>query len=180
MSRSLLLGCEAISKAYGSQSLFTGLSFGLHEKDRVGVVGPNGSGKSTFLRILAGIEEPDSGIRSARRMLRIGYVQQDPTFPPELTVEGIINAALGDQVTDTSERARLIAVTLGRAGFTDFHQSVNALSGGWKKRLAIACELVRTPDVLPPALVSPTRRRMARASSRAAMGSVSSARRERI
>ena len=80
---SVLLSCEAISKAYGLQSLFVGLSFALCEGDRVGLVGPNGAGKSTFLKILAGIESPDSGTRAVRRLARIGYVPQDPVFPPD-------------------------------------------------------------------------------------------------
>lgn len=148
MSRSVLLSCEAISKAYDSQSLFTGLSFGLREGDRVGLVGPNGSGKSTFLKILAGLEEPDSGTRAVRRLTRIGYVPQEPEFPPDHTVEELLYAALSADTFDDFDKAGQIAVTLGRAGFTEFHQRAGALSGGWKKRLAIARELVKVPDVL--------------------------------
>src|SRR5712671_2049147 len=149
MIRSVLLSCQSMSKSYGAQSLFRGLSFGLLEKDRVGLIGPNGPGKSTLLKILAGIEEPDSGTRSVRRLLRVGYVPQDPVFPPALTVEEIVNAALStDALVDADDTAARIAVTLGRAGFTDLHQRVNTLSGGWTKRLAIAHELVKNPDVL--------------------------------
>ena len=148
MSRPVLLSCEAISKAYGSQSLFTGLSFGLREGDRVGLVGPNGSGKSTFLKILAGLEEPDSGTRVVRKLARIGYVPQEPEFPPERTVEELLYEALRTDTLDDFDKAGRIAVTLGRAGFTDFRQLAGALSGGWKKRLAIARELVKVPDVL--------------------------------
>lgn len=148
MSRAVLLSCEAISKAYGSQSLFTGLSFGLRERDRVGLVGPNGSGKSTFLKILAGLEEPDSGTRAVRRLACIGYVPQEPEFPPELTVEELLYEALSADSLDDFDKAGRIAVTLGRAGFTEFRQRAGALSGGWKKRLAIARELVKVPDVL--------------------------------
>ena len=148
MSRPVLLSCEAISKAYGSQSLFTGLSFGLREGDRVGLVGPNGSGKSTFLKILAGLEEPDSGTRAVRKLARIGYVPQEPEFPPERTVEELLYEALRTDTLDGFDKAGRIAVTLGRAGFTDFRQLAGALSGGWKKRLAIARELVKVPDVL--------------------------------
>ncbi len=83
MSRPVLLSCEDINKAFGAQVLFRNLSFGLCEGDRVGLIGPNDSGKSTFLKILAGIEEPDSGVRAVRRQIRLGYVSQEPEFPPD-------------------------------------------------------------------------------------------------
>ena len=148
MSRPVLLSCEAISKAYGAQSLFHDLSFGLCEGDRVGLVGPNGSGKSTFLKILAGIETPDSGTRAVRRLARVGYVPQEPVFPPGKTVEEIVNDALGEATLDDFDRDGKVAVALGRAGFTDFRQPVETLSGGWTKRLAIARELVQSPAIL--------------------------------
>ena len=148
MSRPVLLSCEAVSKAFGAQVLFTGLSFGLSEGDRVGLIGPNGAGKSTFLKILAGVEEPDTGTRSLRRLARVGYVPQDPVFPPDLTVEAVITQALTAHATDDTDTAGRLAITLGRAGFTDFKQSVTELSGGWKKRLAIAREVVSSPAVL--------------------------------
>ncbi|HEX5716014.1 MAG TPA: ATP-binding cassette domain-containing protein, partial [Thermoanaerobaculia bacterium] len=67
MPPAVLLTCESLTKGFGAHPLFEGLSFGLSEGDRVGLIGPNGSGKSTFLRILAGMEEPDSGTRAVRR-----------------------------------------------------------------------------------------------------------------
>src|SRR6266852_9563828 len=100
MTRPVLLSCEAISKAYGAQSLFAGLSFGLFEGDRIGLVGPNGSGKSTLLRILAGSEEPDRGTRSVRRLLRLGYVPQDPSFSPDQRIEDFVTDALADDLVD--------------------------------------------------------------------------------
>ena len=145
---SVLLSCEAISKAYGLQSLFSGLSFALCEGDRIGLVGPNGAGKSTFLKILAGVESPDSGTRAVRRLARVGYVPQDPVFPPALTIEEIVREALVDDSREDFEKTSQIAITLGRAGFTDFHQPADTLSGGWKKRLAIARELVKDPAIL--------------------------------
>ncbi len=145
---SVLLSCEAISKAYGLQSLFSGLSFALSEGDRVGLVGPNGSGKSTFLKILAGVESPDSGTRAVRRLARIGYVPQDPVFPDEITVEEVMRTALVDDPREDFEKTSQIAMTLGRAGFTDFQQIATTLSGGWQKRLAIARELVKAPAIL--------------------------------
>ena len=148
MSRPLLVSCEGISKAYGVQPLFEGLCFGLSEGDRVGLVGPNGSGKTTLLKILAGLESPDAGTRSARKNLRLGYVPQDPTFPEGSTVEEIVRTGLPPADLDELAAAGRVAATLGRAGLADPYQEVAALSAGWRKRLAIARELVGGPDLL--------------------------------
>ena len=75
--RPLLLACESISKQFGARPLFSGVSFGVADGDRIGLVGPNGSGKTTLLRILAGLEEPDDGNRSLRKGVRVGYVAQE-------------------------------------------------------------------------------------------------------
>lgn len=148
MSRPVLLSCEGIGKSYGLQPLFEGLSVALFEGDRVGLVGPNGSGKTTLLRIFVGIEAPDTGTRSLRRSVRLGYVPQDPVFPVDRTVEEILADAVPSDGLEAFEGAGRIAATLGRAGFTQPNQRVATLSGGWRKRLAIACELVKVPDVL--------------------------------
>ena len=76
----LLLSCQDLGKSFGSAPLFEGLSFGVFEGDHIGLVGPNGSGKTTLLKILAGLEEPSTGTRAARKRLRFGFVAQDPTF----------------------------------------------------------------------------------------------------
>jgi ABC transport system ATP-binding/permease protein len=146
MSGALLLSCEAVSKAYGTRSLFDDLSLGLFEGDQAGLVGPNGSGKSTLLRILAGVLPPDRGSRSLRGGVRVGYVPQDPVFPSGQTVGDVVLAALA--AVDEEDRLRRMAQALGRAGFVDAGADVDRLSGGWKKRLAIACELAAAPDVL--------------------------------
>jgi ATP-binding cassette subfamily F protein uup len=156
-SAPLLLSCEAVSKAYGALPLFTELSLGLRRGDRVGLIGPNGSGKSTLLRILAGIDEPDRGSRTVRRLVRVGYVAQDPVLPEDRTVEAVLREGLaaageageaGEAAEGVFELERRVGAVMGRAGFHDPSQLVTSLSGGWRKRLAIARELVQEPDVL--------------------------------
>src|SRR6266700_5420945 len=146
MTPSLLLRCAAVSKSYGTRALFEELSFGLFEGDQVGLVGPNGSGKSTLLKILAGLTSPDHGTRSVRGGIRIGYVPQDPVLEPGLTVEAIVASGLTG--VDAADRPGRIALTLGRGGFADGYAAVDTLSGGWRKRLAIARALAVEPDVL--------------------------------
>ena len=146
MSRPLLLSCEVISMAYGTRSLFDDLSFGLFEGDQAGLVGPNGSGKSTLLKILAGITAPDRGSRSLRGGVSVGYVPQDPVFETGRTVEEVVLAALTG--VDEADRPGRAAQALGRAEFTDGRAPVDTLSGGWRKRLAIARELAAAPDIL--------------------------------
>ncbi|HYU32873.1 MAG TPA: ABC-F family ATP-binding cassette domain-containing protein, partial [Thermoanaerobaculia bacterium] len=148
MPAPLLLSCEAVSKQFGARPLFESLTFGLSEGDRVGLVGPNGSGKSTLLKILAGLEEPDSGSRSVRKGVRAGYVPQDPVFPADMTVEAVLVEALAGEPLEEFEKSGRAALVLGRLGFGDPAQTVGTLSGGWNKRLAIARELVREPDIL--------------------------------
>src|SRR2546427_1105026 len=146
MARPLLLSCEAVSVAYGSRSLFDDLSFGLFEGDQAGLVGPNGSGKSTLLKILTGVTTPDRGARSLRGGVRVGYVPQDPVFSPGGTVGDVVMAALAG--VDDEDRPGRVAQALGRAGFADGRVDVDTLSGGWRKRLAIARELAAAPDIL--------------------------------
>ncbi|MBK5254670.1 MAG: ABC-F family ATP-binding cassette domain-containing protein [Vicinamibacteria bacterium] len=144
----LLLSCQDLGKAFGSAPLFEGLSFGVFEGDHIGLVGPNGSGKTTLLKILAGLEEPSTGTRAARKRLRFGFVAQDPTFDPDHTVEQILRAALKGGTLDPHEVDTNVAIMMGKSGFDDPNVKTGILSGGWKKRLAIACELIREPELL--------------------------------
>lgn len=144
----MLLSCESISKSYGVKPLFTDLSIGLAEGDRVGLIGPNGSGKSTLLKILAGLEDPDDGTRSLRRHVRLSYVPQESTFPPDLTIEEVLEQTLREQGLDPHEESGRIARALSLGEFPDPEHPVRTLSGGWKKRLAIAQSLLMEPDVL--------------------------------
>ena len=145
----VLLTAESLTKSFGARPLFENLSFTLFEGDHVGLVGPNGSGKSTLLKILAGVDDADSGTRALRKGVRIGYVPQDPVFTPGLTVEEVLLDAIANDATlEDYERTSRVAVALGKSGFNDRSLQTDILSGGWRKRLAIARELVREPDVL--------------------------------
>jgi ATP-binding cassette subfamily F protein uup len=144
----LLLGCQAITKAYGAAPLFAELSFGIHDGDRIGLVGPNGSGKSTLLRILAGRDAPDAGTVSLRRLTRLAYVPQHPGDGGGRSVAALLDAALAGGDLDGAARATRIQTTLSRCGFADAAVPVATLSGGWRKRLAIAEALVLEPDLL--------------------------------
>jgi ATP-binding cassette subfamily F protein uup len=143
MAAASLLSIESLTKSFTSRPLFDDLNFTIAEGDHIGLVGPNGSGKSTLLKILAGLEDPDSGTRAVRKGLRIGYVPQDPVFAPGKTVEEVVFEAIGDY-----EKADLAGRALGKAGFNDHSISTETLSGGWRKRLAIARALALEPDVL--------------------------------
>src|SRR5207244_1545264 len=107
----------------------------------------NGSGKTTFLRLLAGREEPDAGTRSLRRSARLGYLPQDEAFAPGQTARDVVLAALADAPIEDHERASRAAITLTQVGFVDPDRPADTLSGGWRKRLALARELVRRPDL---------------------------------
>ena len=144
----VLLTCEAISKTFGAQSLFENLSLTIADGERIGLIGPNGAGKSTLLRILAGLDQPDTGTVSVRRLARLAYVPQESVFPADRTALDIVLEALAAEHIDEHEKHTQAAVVLGRAGFTGHALPAGTLSGGWRKRLAIARELVRNPDLL--------------------------------
>ena len=144
----LLVSLQDVAKAYGAAPLFEHLSLGLFEGDHVGLVGPNGSGKSTLLRILAGLEDPSAGTRAARKQLRIGYVPQDPAFEEGATVGSVLRRALGREHLEPHEVEGRVAVVSGKAGFGGLEQDARTLSGGWRKRLAVARALVGAPELV--------------------------------
>lgn len=144
----LLLNCQNLSKSFGPQPLFRDLSLTISGGDRLGLIGPNGSGKSTLLQILAGRVQPDSGEVSVRKNTRVGYVAQESSFPSGVSVRQIIAESLTASPIPETEWAAREAEMLGRAGFADFSVEAASLSGGWRKRLAIAVVLATNPDVL--------------------------------
>src|SRR6185295_8471918 len=144
----VLLCGSALRKAFGARVLFEDLSLSLSEGDRTGLIGPNGSGKTTLLEILSGKEAPDGGIRAMRKQTRLAYVPQDSLFGPDDTVGSVLQGALEGLPLEEEEKRVRTEVMLDRAGFDTASTPAAALSGGWKKRLAIAAALVTSPDVL--------------------------------
>jgi ATP-binding cassette subfamily F protein uup len=144
----VLLSGVALRRAFGARVLFDNLSLSLSEGDRTGLIGPNGSGKTTLLEILAGNEAPNAGFRALRKQTKLAYVPQDSLFGPDDTVRSILRAAVEQLPLEEEEKRVRTAVMLDRAGFETADTPAAALSGGWKKRLAIAAALVTSPDVL--------------------------------
>jgi ATP-binding cassette subfamily F protein uup len=143
-----ILNAQLISKRFGVKPLFENISFSVSEGERIGLIGPNGAGKSTLLQILGGRMAPDTGEVAIRKRARFGYVAQHSIFAPGKTVREIAEDAMEQAAVPEQDRAAALAETLGRAGFTDLDLQADSLSGGWKKRLAIAAGLVQLPDVL--------------------------------
>jgi ATP-binding cassette subfamily F protein uup len=151
-----ILNAQGVSKRFGATPLFQDISFAVNEGDRIGLIGPNGAGKSTLLAVLAGEIEPDSGEVSVRKRARIGYVKQISEYAPGDTVRSVLEAALDAAGVPENEHEQRLRETLGKAGFADDATDTSirmdapaaTLSGGWRKRLAIAEAMVTQPDVL--------------------------------
>jgi ABC transport system ATP-binding/permease protein len=143
-----LLSVSGLRKSFGARTLFENLSLSIADGDRTGLIGPNGGGKTTLLEILAGREASDAGERALRKLTKMAYVPQDSLFGPEDTVGSVLRAAVDGLPLAEEEKTARIQMMLGRAGFDALSTPASALSGGWKKRLAIAAALVTSPDLL--------------------------------
>src|ERR1035441_9421396 len=143
-----ILNAQGLSKRFGAVPLFQDISFPVSDGDRIGLIGPNGAGKSTLLAVLAGEQETDSGDVATRKRARIAYVLQESNFAPGLTVRDVLDAALTAANVPEAEHEGRLQETAGRTGFPDLAAEAATLSGGWRKRLAIAEAIVTHPDVL--------------------------------
>ncbi|HXU81641.1 MAG TPA: ABC-F family ATP-binding cassette domain-containing protein [Polyangia bacterium] len=145
----LLLSAQALGHSFGARPLFTGVSFTLADGDRVGLIGPNGAGKSTLLRILGGELAADQGTLAPRAGLRVGHLAQTPEFPADITVREAVRAGL---LTDDPEHEALVDELLAKLDLASeaagAETPVARLSGGWRKRVALARELVKDPELL--------------------------------
>ncbi|MCK8492258.1 ABC-F family ATP-binding cassette domain-containing protein [Spirosoma sp. RP8] len=169
------LSAENLTKSYGDRMLFQNLTFGVNRGDKVAIVGANGSGKTTLLSILAGAAPPDAGIVSHRKDISIGYLDQQPDLNDALTVMEVVLAgdsaqldavrayehALANDDHAALERAMSdmekleawdyesqIRQILGELGIQNVEQPVGSLSGGQRKRVALARVLIQNPDLL--------------------------------
>lgn len=141
-----ILSAEHITKAYTLKKLLTDVTLYIGEHDRIGVVGINGTGKSTLLKILAGIEEPDSGTVIRKNGLRVSFLPQMPDYSVERTaVEQVLFDAPKDVGAPDEYEAKTL---LSQFGISDFEADVRTLSGGQKKRVALAAALIRPVDLL--------------------------------
>jgi len=143
-----IISAHSLSKRYGLHPLFQNISFNVSDGDRVGLIGPNGSGKSTLLEILAGNIRADTGEVALRKRARLAKVAQVSEFAPGVTVRRVIENSMHEAGVPDVEHASRFAETLGRAGFVDLDATASSLSGGWKKRLAVAAAFAQAPDLL--------------------------------
>ena len=143
-----IINAQGLSKRYGTAPLFQNISFTVSQGDRIGLIGPNGSGKSTLLEILHGRVKPDSGNVAIRKGTRLSCVSQISEFAAGETAYSVIEAALKKSGVPEADLTFRTAEALSRAGFEDYEIPTATLSGGWKKRLAIAEALVQQPDIL--------------------------------
>ena len=141
-----LLSIENLTKSYGDRMLFADITFGVDEGDKIGIVARNGTGKTTMLRIIAGDESADSGRVVCRNGLRIGYLPQEPVFAANATVR---SAAMEDMPqTDHTDDPDAIMRLLSSLGLNEPDKPVRLLSGGQRKKLAIARAVIADPALL--------------------------------
>jgi ATP-binding cassette subfamily F protein uup len=178
-----ILTVENLSKSYGEKILFQDASFGMDEYDKIGVVGVNGTGKSTFLRVIAGLDTPDSGQIAVNNDVRVQYLAQNPDFDPDVTVlQQIFQGTLPEMkaVRDYTEVMELLELNPGseelqrrllsanqqmdalgawqlesdaksvltKLGITQFDAKMVTLSGGQRKRVALAAALIQPCELL--------------------------------
>lgn len=140
-----ILNIEHISKTFGDKVVFDDISYGIHEGDKIGIVGINGTGKTTLLNMIAGREEPDEGQMITQNGLKIAYLPQSPAFDREDTVLSYVMEGLDP--SDWTARSEAQSA-LNQLGITDHTEAVCHLSGGQKKKVALARVLVASFDVL--------------------------------
>lgn len=144
----MIISTQDLSKSFGIRPLFQKISLGIEEGDRVGLIGPNGAGKSTFVKILAALEDYEDGEVAVNKRYRICYLPQEDVFEPDATIHSTLVSVFKDAHMEDYEKDIEAVMMADRMGFADVEQKVSTLSGGWKKRLALAKQLIQKPDLL--------------------------------
>lgn len=144
----LLLSGESLSKSFGSKQLFQDLFISIFAGDKIGMIGQNGSGKSTLLKILCDQENADQGKISLRRDIKIGYLPQVCEFPDQKPIDILLETIKNNHQEHDYENELLAKTWMSKLGFTGLEPSAALLSGGWKKRLMLAKEMIASPDIL--------------------------------
>lgn len=140
------LQIEGLTKSYGDRILFADVTFGVYQGDKIGIVARNGAGKSTFMNILAGKEDYDSGKITFSKGIRVGYLEQTPDLDSATSIlEYATPEPLNADDWNAPDRARQM---LSQLGIKDLEQPLSTLSGGQAKRVALAKVLLSQPDML--------------------------------
>ena len=142
----ILLNAEGISKSYSEKILLDNVSLGINEGDKIGLIGVNGTGKSTFLKILAGVNEAEAGTVITGNGVRIGYLPQNPDFDGDKTI--LEQAMAGVSPAEQEAKEFQVKNILTRLGLSDYEQKIGVLSGGQKKRVAMAAALAAETELL--------------------------------
>lgn len=140
-----VLNIEHVSKTFGEKTIFDDVSYGIHEGDKIGIIGINGTGKTTLLKIIAGLEEPDEGQVIRQNGLRVTYLPQNPEFPKDAAVLSYVIEGKRQQEWNTESEAKSV---LNKLDITDHDAKIDTLSGGQRKRVALARTLINPADVL--------------------------------
>ena len=143
-----LLSAENIAKSYGIKTLFSDITFGIEEGEKIGLIGVNGTGKSTFLKVIAGIETPDQGKVVVGNTVRVEYLPQNPAFDDQATVLQQVFRGSSIPAGDVWEMESEAKTILTRLGIYDFDAKVGTLSGGQRKRVALAGALINPAELL--------------------------------
>ena len=151
----ILLSAEKVYKGYSERQLLDGCSLAIGEGEKIGLIGINGTGKSTLLKVMAGIDPPDSGIVTRAGGVRVAYLPQNPLFDGETTVlQQVMKGVAIDE--ERAKDAKVIQQAdeyqcksiLNQLGLGDYEQKIAQLSGGQKRRVALACALAAEAEVL--------------------------------
>lgn len=140
-----ILNIEHVSKIFGEKTIFDDVSFGIQERDKIGIIGINGTGKTTLLSMIAGVEEPDEGQIVKQNGIRLAYLPQHPVFPKDATV--LSYAFDGIAENDWTLKSE-VKSALNKLGITNHEMKIEHLSGGQKKKVALAKTLTFSFEIL--------------------------------